>query len=298
MRLERIGEFGLIKRIGRSFACDASVKKGIGDDCAVISLDARRYLLLTCDMLVEGVDFKRGEDLYLVGRKALACSLSDIAACGGLPRYALVSLGIPRGMTVEGADALLKGIRCLARRYKVNVVGGDISRAPSLMLDVSVLGVVERERLLLRSGASEGDIICVSGALGGSISGRHLTFEPRVREARFLTANFKIHAMIDISDGLLQDLSHLLEASGKGAFLYEELIPLREEARSLDDALYMGEDFELLFTLSRAQAKRLCEKSRGAFKPIGEITARRKGLKLIDKSGKARAPRRGGYRHF
>lgn len=298
MQISKLGEFGLIERIKRYIKTDSSVIKGIGDDCAVIKFDKDKYLLFTCDMLIEGVDFTHGDSPYLIGRKALGMSISDIASCGGFPRYILVSLGIPKGASVELVDEIYKGINALAREYNINVVGGDVSRATRLTLDVSMLGFVGKKNLVLRNGAKLGDIIFVTGELGGSIFGRHLRFTPRLKEARFLVENFKINSMIDVSDGLVQDLSHILEASNAGAVIYEELIPVSKQARSLADALHMGEDFELLFTMSPKEAKRLGFKRLAIFKPIGEILDKKYGLRLVSKRGREKPVERKGFRHF
>jgi len=298
MRLSRIGEFGLIERIGKKIRTDSSVIRGIGDDCAVLKYSANKYQLFTCDMLMQGVDFRANDDPFLIGRKALAVSWSDIAAGGGVPRHCLVSLGVNEDTPVEKIDKLYKGMTDLAKRYHVNIAGGDIIRSDKLLLDVSLLGEVEKSRLILRSTAKKGDIIFVSGSLGGSIRGKHLKFEPRLKEARYLAQYFKPDAMIDISDGLVQDLGHILKESRKGAVLYEELIPLSAAAESLQEALYMGEDFELLFTLPRFKAKKLLQKKPKAFRPIGEILDERLGLQLIDRRRRSRPLLSKGYRHF
>jgi thiamine-monophosphate kinase len=159
-------------------------------------------------------------------------------------------------------------------------------------------GFVEKRNLVLRSGAKIGDIIFVTGELGGSISGRHLRFTPRLKEARFLVKNFKLNSMIDISDGLIQDLGHILEESSLGAIIYEESVPLSKQARNLEDAFYTGEDFELLFTMSRSQAKKLYGKRLTCFKPIGEIVDKKYNLRLIDKMGRERIIRPKGFQHF
>jgi len=297
--LSKIGEFGLIERFRKSIKTDSSVIQGSGDDCAVMKFNKDKYMLFTCDMLVEGVDFLSRHSPLLVGRKALAVSVSDIAACGGSPRYCLVSLGLPRDISVEKVTAISRGLFNAAGRYKINVVGGDLSRASRLTIDVSMIGFVEKKFLVLRNGARKGDTIFVTGRLGGSIRGKHLEFIPRLEEARFLVKNFKVHAMIDISDGLAQDLGHVLAESRVGAKIYEDLIPIDKAARGLHDALYMGEDFELLFMLSREEAKRLCVKElAGYYKPIGEVVERSHGLRLVDKKGKEKIISPGGFRHF
>ena len=296
-RITKIGEFGLIERIKKFIQTDATVVKGLGDDCAVLKLDKNNYQLFTCDMIVEGTDFRLRDSPYLIGRKALAVSISDIAACAGLPRYCLVSLGLPKNTSVEFIDKLLKGILDLAKKYKINLVGGDLSRARQLTIDISMLGIVEKKYLCLRSKARVGDIIFVTGELGGSILVKHLRFTPRLKEARFLVKNFPVNAMIDISDGLTQDLGHILKESAKGAIIYADLIPVNKQA-SLKDALYMGEDFELLFTLSPCQAKKLFLRGLTNFRPIGEITHKKYGLRLVDKKGREKIIKPKGFQHF
>ena len=298
MLIKNIGEFGLIDRIKKLIKTDASVVKGPGDDCAVIKFSKDKYMLFTCDMIVEGVDFTAKERPYLVGRKAIAVSVSDIAACAGLPRYCLVSVGLPKNTSVEFIDKLVKGMLSLAKKYGINIVGGDLSRARQLTIDVSMLGIVEKKNLVLRSGAKTGDIIFITGKLGGSILGRHLRFMPRLKEARFLARNFSVNSMIDISDGLVQDLGHILEESSTGAIIYEDLIPISKQARNLHDALYWGEDFELLFTLSASEAKKLYRKKLTGFKPIGGIVDKKYGLRLVDRRGKEKIIKPKGFQHF
>ena len=297
MRIAELGEFGLIKRIKKSVRTDSSVIKGIGDDCAVIKFNQSRYLLYTSDLLIQGVDFTPKDKPYLVGRKALAVSISDIAACGGLPRFALVSLGLPKRSSVRLIDEIYRGINYFAKKFGINIVGGDLSSARQLTIDISLLGMVEKENLTLRSGARVEDIIFVTGSFGGSIRGKHLDFSPRLKEARFLVRNFKIGSMIDVSDGLAQDLGHILEASEVGGIIYEDLIPLSKRCRGLKDALYSGEDFELLFTLPLREARRLSVK-RDDFIPIGKIIQKKFGLHLMDRRGRENKLNPRGFTHF
>lgn len=298
MLINELGEFGLIKRIRKSIKTDSSVVVGSGDDCAVLKFDKLNYQLFTCDMLVEGVDFTKASDPLLVGRKALAVSISDIASCAGYPRHAVVSLGLPQETSVERIDKITKGMVSLAKEYKINIVGGDISRSQKLVIDICLLGIVEKKMLVLRNGAKEGDIILVSGTLGGSIKGKHLNFIPRVKEARFLAKNFKISSMIDISDGLLQDLGHILDSSGVGAEIYGSLVPVSVSAKSLCDALTNGEDFELLFTTSPRSAERLLKRCPHDYRPIGRIMNKKYGMKLISDDGTLINLSAKGYRHF
>ncbi|MCM8763059.1 MAG: thiamine-phosphate kinase [Candidatus Omnitrophica bacterium] len=296
MRLGIIGEFGLIEKIKHWVRTDGSVIKGIGDDCAVIKYSKDEYLLFTCDALIQDVDFRKSDNPYLVGRKAIAVNISDIAAKGGLPRYALVSLGLPKKSSFDYVRRLYQGINYWAKRFKINIVGGDLSGAEKVMIEISMIGFVKKKSLVLRSGAAENDIIFVSGALGGSIRGRHFAFTPRIQEAQYLVENFKINSMIDISDGLLQDLGHILSLSKKGAVIYEDLIPKSKDAHNLEEVLGMGEDFELLFTLPFQEARRLREK-RKDFKPVGYIT-KNPGLILVDKNLSRKEIDIKGFRHF
>ena len=293
-----LGEFGLIHRITGRMPSAASVIVGPGDDCAVLTFDRKRYQLFTCDMIVEGVDFRRHEDPRLIGRKALAVCVSDIAACAGLPQYAVVTMGLRPDTRVSVVDGITLGLAAAARQFKVAIVGGDISRAGQLSISVSMTGVVDKRRLLLRDGAKKGDFIFVSGSLGDSIKGKHLTFIPRLRQAQYLSANFKINAMIDISDGLIQDLGHILENSRAGALVYTDLVPRQFSTTSLESALYGGEDFELLFTMPRDQARRLLKQKPGEFHPIGRITDKKDGLQLVERCRVTRAPSTRGYTHF
>lgn len=298
MRLKDIGEFGLIKRFQKKIRIDSSVIKGSGDDCAVLKLNKSSYQLFTCDMIVEGVDFLKTSDLGLVGQKALGMSISDIAACGGVPKHAVVALGLPKNMPVDQIDCLAKGLFNLARKFNINIVGGDISASSQLIIDVSMLGIVKKNKLCLRSGARAGDIIMVTGDFGGSIKGKHLKFTPRLNEAQFLVNNYKINAMIDVSDGLVADLGHVLKHSCAGAVLYESLIPLSKQAQGTEEALCSGEEFELLFTASRDQASKIIKSAKYRFRVIGEIMPQAFGLRLINCKNRYAKLKLKGYRHF
>jgi thiamine-monophosphate kinase len=297
MNLKSLGEFGLIKRIKNQVKTNSSVIKGIGDDCAVLKFTSSKYQLYTCDMIVEGVDFTSRDDRMLVGRKALAICISDIAACGGVPRHGLVSLGMPSKTKLEDVDRIYKGLNLVSRQFGVNIVGGDISRAPKLTIDISLLGEVEKKNLVLRNGARTGDIIFVTGSFGGSLRGKHLSFVPRLKEARYLVENFKVHSMIDASDGLRQDLGHILEDSCCGAVIYEDLIPISPWAKSLKNAFCDGEDFELIFTVSLKDARGLKNLNKG-FIPIGEVVREKFGLTLVDKKVIQKKIKLCGYAHF
>lgn len=311
LRLRDIGEFGLIERIKAGAVVSKSVLKGIGDDCAVIKFNKDKYLLLTCDMMVEGVHFDlKIATPYQIGHKALASALSDIAAMGGVPKEALVSIGLDPALSLSFLDRLYRGMKILARRFGVDLVGGDLVRSKSLIICVNLTGFVKKKNLTLRSGAKDNDAIMITGALGGSILKKNLTFIPRLKEAQALVKRFKINSMIDVSDGLVQDLDHIASESNLGAIIFERDIPIsssayrqaRMEARSpLQIALQEGEDFELLFTMPKDHARRLLglgPKGIGArVTMIGQMTDE-PGLWLVDKIGKKLklAPR--GYQHF
>lgn len=304
MRLSALGETGLIERLAKNFKAGDDIIKGIGDDCAVIRISKKKCLLVTIDMLVEDIDFRlKDATPYQIGWKSLACGLSDIAAVGGIAKYAVISLGLPSGLSVEFVDELYRGIKALARKFGVEIIGGDTNSSKALVMDVAVLGFTEPDRLATRSGARHGDIIYVTGSLGGSYkSKRHLTFTPRLKEARCLVNSLKINSMMDISDGLSTDLNHIARESGVGACVYEELIPVSKDAKGINSALNEGEDFELLFTMPLAEARRLAGRDFCAndvkMAPIGEILDRSAGVKIIGRDGRVRDLKPKGFSHF
>lgn len=277
MNISEIGEFGLIDLIRKQVPVNHRVVRGIGDDCAVLAYTKDKHLLFKTDMLIEDVHFTGRMLAPSIGHKALACNISDIAAMGGWPTFAVVSLGLPKNTTVEFVQGIYKGMGALARQFAVSIVGGDTNKSDKLVISIALLGEVEKKYLVTRAGAKPKDWIFVSGPLGNSFrSGWHLDFVPRVEEARFLVQKFKPSAMMDISDGLAGDLNHILKASKTGARLWQESIPLRQGA-TFKQAFIEGEDFELLFTLPPAKARQLMDwqAKRKAlyFYPIGEITA-------------------------
>jgi len=296
-------ETEIVDRLRRRFASRApGIVVGIGDDTAVIRRDVSSYWLMTADMLVESVHFDKKERLSLVGYKALAVSVSDIAAMGGIPKYALLSVGLPRRRPARAARELTKGLARAARAFGVSVIGGDTVRSPSLVLDVTVLGVVERRRLVRRHGARDGDVLFVSGPLGGSRGGRHLSFVPRLKPARYLTRHFLVRSMMDISDGLVRDLGRMARASGLGAVLDEKDIPVHPSGRGLASALYDGEDFELLFSLAPRDAASLMrrvelKKTPVRFYPVGRMDRSFRGVWLNGVKGRRRL-RPSGFSHF
>jgi thiamine-monophosphate kinase len=299
--LRDIGEFGLIERIRGKIKPARQLLKGIGDDAAVIKFSRDRYLLLTCDMLVEDVHFNcNSATPYQIGWKALGASISDIASMGGLPREALISLGLPPGLTVRFIDRLYSGLKRLANTFAVNLAGGDTVRSEKVVISVALTGIVKKKNLVLRSTAKCGDAILVTGSLGGAIFKKHLNFMPRLKEAQYLVNRFKINSMIDISDGLIQDLGHITEESKVGAVIYQKDIPVSAK-RDFELAIRDGEDFELLFTMPRDEARDLLSSSQKVvdipISLIGEIVSKR-GISLVDRRLKAKRLRVKGWQHF
>lgn len=297
MKVQRLGELALIDWMRKSCVCASTVKKGIGDDTAVLPFTAKQDLLLTTDLLVEGTHFAKSTPPHLVGRKALARNLSDIAAMGGTPSSGVVSLGLPKNTSTAYVKKVYQGLNRLAKEFSVSIVGGDTVYSRQLVINLAVLGMVAKGKAILRSGAKVGDHIFVTGPLGGSLkSGRHLTFTPRVAEAQGLVKKFSPTAMVDISDGLAGDLGHILEKSSVGAVIDEDHIPLHRGAK-LKAGLYDGEDFELLFTVRPNQAEQLLKKNKTFFR-IGAIIKDQRKLYLRQKNDDIYLINPQGYTHF
>lgn len=240
-----MSEVQLVDRIRRQ-AGRSSMELGIGDDCAIYRPRANEDLLFTTDYLIEEVHFRR--DLFppdAIGHKALARSLSDIAAMGGEPRFCLLSLALPPSADQEWVDRLLAGFLKLAKRFKTTLAGGDLSRASKVTCDVMVCGAVPRGKAIRRDGAKPGDIIYVSGPLGKPWQ-THLRPEPRLDVAKQLRG--RATSCMDLSDGISLDLSRLIKASGVGASL--EFVPVIKGS-TIEQALHGGEDYELLYTIPK-----------------------------------------------
>ena len=255
---------------------------GIGDDGAVINSEGQPRQVIVTDMLLDGVHFDLNiHPAHLCGRKAVAVNLSDLAAMGCRPTAAFVSIAIPRSLGTKADDFLdqiYAGMEELARQFDFTIAGGDTNvwNGP-FAINVCCTGVPFGDRVFLRSTAQPGDIICVTGPLGGSYeSGRHLTFTPRLAEAEWLSKQDGVHAVMDISDGLLIDLQRMCEASGVGASLDFETIPRNKtlDGRVLTvDAIDDGEDFELLYTLRDASQLCLSDLPEFCTHRIGRIVA-------------------------
>jgi len=297
-KISDIGEFGLIDQIRKEIKTSQGVVKGIGDDAAVMQSSPGKLILFTTDMLVEGVHFSKSDSLSSVGRKAICCSVSDIAAMGGIPKYAVVSIGIAGNTPIKKAQQISAGINKAAMEYDVVIVGGDTVKSKKLVINVSIMGEAKKSELITRSGAKVGHQIFVTGKLGGSLtSRRHLTFVPRLEESQYLAKHYKPTAMIDISDGLISDLQHVLDESKAGAVIYETLIPKYRNVK-MKNALCDGEDFELLFTVSKKRAARLIKDENIQVFHIGEILNKEEGLQLVDKKGKREDLTQRGFTHF
>lgn len=277
-------EFDYIRWIRRQTPMSSGVLVGPGDDCAVLA-PRSRATLVTTDMLMEGVDFVLAEvDPVAIGRKAIGVNLSDIAAMAGVPTAVVVSVSLPKhppGRTTRDlAEQLYRGMREVADGFGVPIVGGDTNTWDNgLVISVTALGEVTERGAVLRSGAKPGDVIFMTGRVGGSILGRHLAPTPRVREALALHHVVTLHAMIDISDGLAADLNHILTESRCGAILNASSVPIHDDAVALSQrtgqtplhhALNDGEDFELIFTVSAADAVMLGVQSPVPVYRIGE----------------------------
>ncbi|HQM51637.1 MAG: thiamine-phosphate kinase [Chlamydiae bacterium] len=307
-----IGEFALIRELRGRLSAGPGTLVGIGDDAAVLEPPAPgRVLLFTTDMLVEGTHFDlAAASPYRIGWKALACSLSDIAAMGGVPRAAVVSLGAPGGLGVDFCRELYRGMDEAARRFDCGIAGGDtVGSSRGLAVSVAMLGDVERERLVLRSGARTGDGLWVTGWLGGSLAGKHLAFTPRVHEARFLVERFPVTAMMDLSDGLGSDLFRMAEASEAGFRLCAGRIPVdraaigdADEETLLRRALYDGEDFELLAAVAPSVDDAVVKEAFDArfdcgIRRIGTVMGKAHGITLSTPEGE-RPLIEGGFAHL
>lgn len=327
MLIRDIGEFNLIKRLSNNFVkTKRPVIVGIGDDSAVLNSSGSRLQLMTTDMLVENVHFRLSTaNPFQIGWKSLAVNISDIAAMGGEPTYACVSIGLPKNTDVDFVDKLYLGMQEVADKYSVDIVGGDTVSSPQVIINIALLGEVELENLMLRSSAKEGDYIFVTGDVGGSSAGleilerqlpingteKHLMPIPRVQEAGLLAKSGYVTAMIDISDGVSSEIYHICEQSNTGARIFLKDIPLSDNTYKVaktigkdpyDFALYGGEDYELLFTcrpdgasyvkelfLNRCDTPLTC---------IGHITANWLSLVIEDENGVPLPLKPAGYNHF
>jgi thiamine-monophosphate kinase len=320
MNLKELGEFGLIERLQRGcLVRPDGVVRAIGDDAAVFQTDGDQVTLLTTDLLIERVHFLRqaisGEDL---GHKALAVNLSDIAAMGAEPREAFVSIAVPPDCSVAFLEEIYNGMRTLAGRHQVNILGGDTTTSRrDLVINVAVTGRADPQQVLFRDGAGVGDVICVTGPLGESRAGlqlilagrspddehlrrlyrQHVRPEPHLAQGRLLAASGVVTAAIDLSDGLLSDLAHVARQSGVGAIVHADQVPIspalahfcrQNGTLAIDLALGGGEDYVLLVTVKPDALKRLSASFAAVIKSplyaIGEMVAG-EGVRVLSASG-------------
>lgn len=332
MKLKDIGEFGFIRRIAPlGVIRSEGVIKGIGDDCAVIDLGAPDYLLVTTDLMIERVHFmKDWAGPETIGAKALAVNLSDIAACGGVPRDAFVSIAIPHDVELEWLDGFYRGMTAYARQYGVNVMGGDTTGSKTdIVINIAVTGIVPRDQVLFRHTVAPGNVVVLTGPTGESAAGceilltgadlppdvteplirSHLEPRPHVKEGRMLAQSGACTAAIDVSDGVSSDLGHLCEDSGVGAIIYEDRLPVGTELMRAATAtgkdplkwiLHGGEDYVLLAAIRADRLDKLIETARDAgcvFHPIGEFVAH-KEMVLRTKDGRDATLTSSGWDHF
>jgi thiamine-monophosphate kinase len=323
MKVSELGEFGLIKRLAKMAGeKDERLLIGIGDDAAAWKGDSS-IQLATVDSLIQGVHFPADTVPWTeLGWKALAVNLSDIAAMGGVPRYALVSLALPPQTEVDDVTALYTGLLKLAKKYRVTIVGGDISDAPMVIINVTVLGTSPKKQLLTRSTAKPGELIAVTGYLGAAAAGlemltKKLKFEakatahfrqaffrptPRISEGQLLLEQ-GVKTAIDISDGLLADLGQIGKASKVGARIDANRVPVAPKVKAafgekaLELALTGGEDYELLFTAKAEVIARIKKAASCPISAIGEIAAGQ-GVTVVDRRGKPLELGRAGWEHF
>jgi thiamine-monophosphate kinase len=295
MKLRRLGEDRLLEQLLVSLPRRRGVVAGAGDDCAMVEPPGRgRLLLLKTDCVVEKIHFVSGADAEAVGWKAMMRPLSDFAAMSGVPQFAMVTLMVSGETTDAWVRKLYRGLRRAADQFNVAIVGGETSatRGPAA-ISVSVSGFVERKRQVTRHGGKPGDELFVTGRLGGSLRGKHLRFVPRIREARWLTGNFSIHAMMDLSDGLGSDLPRLAAASRVGFEIDRASLPLAPGA-DIVNAISDGEDFELLFAISPRASDRLERAWRRKFPGVRLTKIGRLNRKSKIKNRKLES----GYVHF
>jgi thiamine-monophosphate kinase len=327
MKLAELGEFGFIERIRAVTAAGEGVRHGIGDDCAVLELPPGQRLLTTKDLLIEGVHFqRRWTDSRTLGRKSVSVNVSDIAAMGGQPRHLYLGLGVPADFDVEQLQRFMDGFLEATADYGACLVGGDTCRSPGpLFISVTAEGAVPAGREVRRAGARPDDAVYVSGTLGDSalalrlltadrtpdalLAARHHDPVARVALGRALAEAGLAHAMIDLSDGLLAVLGHILAASRVGVRLEESRLPLsapfraalRDDPALLELAWGGGEDYELLFTAAprrEAELARLAQALEVPLTRVGTIVPAARGVRIRDVAGRERPAPRAGFNHF
>ena len=312
MKIRDIGEFGLIDRITK-MPKNKNILVGIGDDAAVYRTE-KELQVLTTDCLVEGDHFRR--EWFTpkqIGMKAIEINVSDIAAMGAIPKYVLVELALPIDLDVEFVEELYKGIWKVCDKYNIEVIGGNMAHCENIVISITLTGEVDKNNLCLRSGAKPGNFIFVSGHLGNGRAGLRLFqedlkgleqvrksyLEPKAQLETALKIAPYANSMIDVSDGLAPEIKHICDESNCGAIIYKDKIPIKDEVRNVartlnedeyDYALFGGEDFELVCTVSKENIDKL-----NGFL-VGEITET-KEIRLSS-NGKETLIDKKGYNHF
>jgi thiamine-monophosphate kinase len=292
MKLSSIGEDALLASLLRELPGSRNL---IGDDCAVVAFPgAKNLLVLKTDCVIEKIHFHPSTSPESVGWKAMMRPLSDFAAVSGIPQFALVTLIVPARRSTTWVKKLYRGLKRAASKFDVAIAGGETSaiRGP-VAISVSISGFVERGRRVSRAGGRKGDDLFVTGHLGGSLRGKHLRFVPRIHESRWLTKNFRVHAMMDLSDGLGADLPRLARASKLGYKVDRNALPLAS-GTTIDNAIVDGEDYELLFAISSRERPRL---QREWGRKFPKLALTRIGS-LLQPSSFNLQPSERGYLHF
>ncbi|TET78417.1 MAG: thiamine-phosphate kinase [Candidatus Cloacimonadota bacterium] len=308
---------------------DARVLVGFGDDAAIYKIPSGKYSCITTDAFVENIHFSlKHFSFYDIGVKSLTSAISDIAAVGGTPSVAVLSLFLREWITAKSIDKLYNGIRAAARKYWVNIVGGDIVKANEIAIVFTIVGEIDKSNITLRSGAKPGDIICVTGNLGSSYTGhlllekeidinaygfqniieKHLRPEARIEESRKILETVTVHSMIDISDGLSTDLLHIAEESRVSVHIEASKIPVNEETKRaaallkldpIEASLKSGEEYELLFTISETDFKRLKNvKIEIPITVIGKVFEKSRKNMIVFPDGTTEPLIPIGYNHF
>jgi thiamine-monophosphate kinase len=340
--IQDIGEFGLIGHLRGVLGEpeDDSILAGISDDAAVYRVDDERVHVLTTDAMIEGIHFDRTfMPMEHLGFKAISINVSDIVAMNAEPRYATVTMGVPQQVPVEALGQLYEGVKQACRAYDMTVVGGDTTAAHQFTLSVTVVGEAQEDAIVYRSGAQPGDVLCVTGDLGASFAGlkalvenramlqekgeenfqpnldrfnyviqRHLAPPAQLKAIRDWAAHdLTPNALIDISDGLASEVNHICEASGVGALVHSDKLPLAQETMDAAQhfgedvdvfALFGGEDYELLFALPEEKLDMLSDLPPDAFFVVGRVTEKDEGVLIEQPSGETVPLRPGGFDHF
>lgn len=332
MKLSEIGEFGFIDRIaplGVNRTGDAL--RGIGDDCAVVKVEHETCLLVTTDLLIERVHFMRSwGPAKTLGRKSLAVNISDIAACGGIPRDAFVSIGVPEHVELEWLEGFYQGLNELAREYQVNILGGDTTRSLSdIVINIAITGVARADEVIFRNTAQPGNIIALTGPTGLSAAGcellmrgrdrsdywaetlcaAHLDPRPHVAEGRFLARSHQCTAAIDVSDGLSSDLGHICQQSDVGALIFEEKLLVSDVLAEaalylnidpLECVLHGGEDYVLIACIDEEAfpSMQAAASDMGVELIAIGVTQKERGMRLKRRSGGEEVLIPGGWNHF